>query len=175
MSSVTSPTETFETWFRSRHPQIPLPSAAAVLRLHAADATVPFIARYRKEETGGLDEVGIRNVVEAKESWDEVVKRQAYILEEIERQKKLTPALAAQIRGTFELAALEDLYLPYKQKRKTRAAAAREAGLEPLATWLWDAGHGAVVDDGPTSPESRALPFVDAEKGIADVDAALGG
>ncbi len=175
MSSVTSPTKTFETWFRSRHPQIPLPSAAAVLRLHAADATVPFIARYRKEETGGLDEVGIRNVVEAKESWDEVVKRQAYILEEIERQKKLTPALAAQIRGTFELAALEDLYLPYKQKRKTRAAAAREAGLEPLATWLWDAGHGAVVDDGPTSPESRALPFVDAEKGIADVDAALGG
>src|SRR4051794_16462401 len=156
MPSAVAPTETFETWFASHHPQIPLTSAAAVMRLHEGDATVPFIARYRKEETGGLDEVGIRQVIDAKESWDEIVKRQAYILEEIERQKKLTPALEAQIRATFELGALEDLYLPYKQKRKTKAVIAREAGLEPLATWLWDAGHGASADDGPTSPEARA-------------------
>ncbi len=175
MPSITSPTETFETWFAARHSQIPVTGAAAVLRLHAGGATVPFIARYRKEEIGGLSEVDIRDAIDAKESWDEIIKRQAYILEEIERQKKLTPALAVQIGGTFELAALEDLYLPYKQKRKTKAATAREAGLEPLAVWLWDAGHGAAVDDGPTLPETRALAFVDAEKGVADVDVALAG
>src|SRR6185436_4370491 len=127
----------------------------------------------RKEETGGLDEVGIRHAIEAKESWDAIVKRQAFILEEIERQKKLTPALDAQIRGTFDLAALEDLYLPYKQKRKTKAVMAREAGLEPLASWLWDAGHGTATSDGPTTPEARAAAFVNAERGVADVDAAL--
>jgi uncharacterized protein len=175
MSSVTTPAETFETWFASRHPQIALTSASAVLRLNAGDATVPFIARYRKEETGGLDEVAIRQVIDAKESWDEILKRQAFILEEIERQKKLTPELDAQIRATFELAKLEDLYLPYKQKRKTKATIAREAGLEPLATWLWDGGHGLLSEDGTMSPETRASAFVDAEKGIANVEAALAG
>src|SRR6185295_13434645 len=105
MASPPTATQTFETWFASRHPKIPLAGAAAVLRLAEGGATVPFIARYRKEETGGLDEVGIRQAIEAKESWDEIVKRQAFILEEIERQKKLTPALDAQIRGTFDLPA----------------------------------------------------------------------
>ena len=145
------------------------------MKLEAGGATLPFIARYRKEETGGLDEVGIRHAIEAKESWDEIVKRQAFILEEIDRQKKLTPALDAQIRSTFDLASLEDIYLPYKQKRKTKAVIAREAGLEPLASWLWDAGHGAPNDGGPATPEDRALPFVDVARGIADADAALAG
>jgi uncharacterized protein len=175
MTSARSAIQTFETWFASRHPEIPLAGAAAVLRLQTGGATVPFIARYRKEETGGLDEVAIRHAIEAKESWDEIVKRQAFILEEIERQKKLTPELAAQIKATFDLASLEDIYLPYKQKRKTKAVIAREAGLEPLASWLWDTGHGAPSDGGPAAPEERAAAFVDAEKGIADTEAALAG
>ncbi|HXI58044.1 MAG TPA: Tex family protein [Polyangia bacterium] len=165
----------FSSWFSSRHPQIPIASADAVLRLADGGATVPFLARYRKEETGNLDEVAIRQVLEAKESWDEIVKRQAFIVEEIERQQKLTPELKAQILGTFDLALLEDLYLPYKQKRKTKAAIAREAGLEPLAQWLWDCGHGVVQPEAGQTPQTFAASFVAADKGVADADAALAG
>ncbi len=93
----------------------------AVLKLAAEGATVPFMARYRKEQTGNLDEVAIQSTLDAKERWDELQKRQAFILEEIERQKKLTPELAEKIRTTFDAAALEDLYLPFKKKRKTKA------------------------------------------------------
>ncbi|HEY2902766.1 MAG TPA: Tex family protein [Polyangia bacterium] len=165
----------FSSWFSSRHPQIPLASADAVLRLAAGGATVPFIARYRKEETGNLDEVAIAAVLEAKESWDEIVKRQTFIVEEIERQQKLTPELKAQLLATFDLTKLEDLYLPFKQKRKTKAALAREAGLEPLANWLWDCGHGATKPAAGETPQSRAQAFVNGEKGVADGDAALTG
>src|SRR5262252_8220672 len=119
---------TFEAWLRQRHPAIPLTSASAVLKLSDGGATVPFIARYRKEETGNLDEVAIGQVIEAKETWDEIVKRQAFIVEEIERQGKLTAELRERLLSTFEPTALEDLYLPYKQKRKTKATVARDAG-----------------------------------------------
>ena len=171
---MSSPT-TFSTWFAARHPAIPLTSVTSVLRLTESGATVPFIARYRKEETGNLDEVAIRQVIEGKESWDEIVARQTFIVEEIERQQKLTPVLKDQILSTFDLTALEDLYLPYKQKRKTKAALAREAGLEPLAAWLWEGGHGsAPASDGET-PEARALAFCGGETGVADVAAALDG
>ena len=129
---------TFESWFAARHPQIPIVGATAVLRLAEGGATVPFIARYRKEQTGALDEVAIRAVIDGKESWDDIVKRQAYVVGEIERQGKLTPELRDKILGTFDMTALEDMYLPYKQKRKTKAVMAREAGLQPLADWLWN-------------------------------------
>src|SRR3954464_14400532 len=167
-------TMTFPSWFAAQHPQIPLPGAQAILTLAEGGATVPFIARYRKEQTGNLDEVAIRQVLETKERWDQLTKRQAFIVEEIGRQGKLTPELEAKVRGTFDAVALEDIYLPYKQKRKTKAQAAREAGLEPLAEWLWACGHGlAAAAGGP--PEARAATFVDAEKGIADAAAALAG
>src|SRR5262245_64264714 len=120
---------TFPDWFRERLPQISTASAAAVLKLAGEGATVPFIACYRKEQTGNLDEVAIRRVIDARESWDEIVKRQAFIVQEIERQGKLTPELAEHLRATFDLAVLEDLYLPFKQKRKTKATVAKEAGL----------------------------------------------
>ena len=165
----------FSDWFASRHPQIPLASASAVLELADGGATVPFIARYRKEQTGGLDEVAIRQAIEAKESWDEIVKRQAFIVGEIEGQGKLTDALKAQLLSTFDLTLLEDLYLPFKQKRKTKATIAREAGLEPLASWLWECGHGAIVPAAGETPEARAQAFCDAGKGIADAAAALAG
>jgi len=166
---------TFPIWFASRAPGIPLPSAAAVLRLSEAGATVPFMARYRKEETGNLDEVAIRQVLEGKELWDEIVARQKFIVEEIERQQKLTPALKEQLLGTFDLTVLEDLYLPYKQKRKTKAALAREVGLEPLATWLWECGHGTAQPAAAETPDVRALSFCGGESGVPDVAAALEG
>ena len=165
----------FPSWFATRHPQIPMTSAAAVLKLADGGATVPFIARYRKEETGNLDEVAIRQVIDAKEHWDEILKRQAFIVDEIERQGKLTPELKEQLLATFEMTVLEDLYLPYKQKRKTKATVAKEAGLEPLASWLWDCGHGIATPAPEETPETRALAFCDADKGVPDVAAALAG
>jgi uncharacterized protein len=163
---------TFPEWLAQQLPKVPRAGAEAILALAAGGATVPFIARYRKEQTGNLDEVAIRDVIDAKERWDEVVKRQAFIVEEIARQGKLTPELEARVRGTFDATALEDLYLPFKQKRKTKAQAAREAGLEPLADWLWACAH----DGGATeTPEARAAAFVDAGKGVADAAAALAG
>ncbi|MGK5086836.1 Tex-like N-terminal domain-containing protein, partial [Bdellovibrionota bacterium FG-2] len=74
----------FETWFRDLHPDIPIPGAQAILKLTAEEATIPFIARYRKEQTGNLDEVAIQKVIEGKETYDQVIKRQAFILGEIE-------------------------------------------------------------------------------------------
>ena len=168
---------TFPLWLAQQHPQFAQAGAQAgahaVLALAEGGATVPFIARYRKEQTGNLDEVAIRQVLDTKERWDDLVKRQAFIVEEIGRQGKLTPELEARIRGTFDSVALEDLYLPYKQKRKTKAETAREAGLGPLADWLWDCGHGA--DAGGETPEARAAAFVNSEKGVADAPAALAG
>src|SRR5437868_15122583 len=114
-------TVTFPDWLAQQHPGIPLGGARAILALAEGGATVPFIARYRKEQTGNLDEVAIRQVLDTKERWDDLVKRQAFIVEEIGRQGKLTPELETRIRGTFDSVALEDLYLPYKQKRKTKA------------------------------------------------------
>jgi uncharacterized protein len=166
---------TFESWMAVAQPGIPATGVAAVLRLAAEDATVPFIARYRKEQTGGLDEVAIRAVIDGKETWDGVCKRQAFITAEIERQGKLTPELRERIASTYDLAALEDLYLPYKQKRKTKAVLAREAGLLPLADWLWDCGHGTVKPGVGETPDGRASAFIDPEKNVADTDAALAG
>src|SRR5947208_12111794 len=169
---------TFPLWLAQQHPQFAQAGAQAgahaILSLAEGGATVPFIARYRKEQTGNLDEVAIRAVIDAKERWDDLIKRQAFIVEEIARQGKLTPELEATVRGTFDPVALEDIYLPYKQKRKTKAQAAREAGIEPLAEWLWACGHG-LTDAGGDTPEARAATFVDAEKGIADAAAALAG
>jgi uncharacterized protein len=170
-----TPPVTFPDWFAARHPKIPLRSATAVLRLAEGGATVPFIARYRKEETGGIDEVAIREIIEADELWKEIIARQTFICAEIERQGKLSPELKDQIVATFDLVALEDLYLPYKQKRKTKAALAREAGLEPLATWIWECAHGAATPAPGETPAIRAQAFCGGETGVADVDAALEG
>ena len=164
----------FETWLKAKHPEIPTRSAAAVLELASGGATVPFIARYRKEATGGLDEVAVENVLGSRKTWDEIVKRQAFVLEEIEAQGKLTPELKARLAATFDLPTLEDLYLPYKKKRKTKAVIAREAGLQPLADWLWDVGHEAAAA-GAETPDTRAAAFVSPEAGIADAAAALKG
>jgi protein Tex len=165
----------FESWFQNIHPEISIASAASVLGLVAEGATLPFIARYRKEQTGNLDEVAIQNIIDADERWNEIIKRQSFILEEIERQGKLTDELKEKILSTFNLEQLEDLYLPYKQKRKTKATMAKEAGLEPLADWIWDCGHGAQTAEPGQTLESYAGNFLNEEKGIKDAAAAIQG
>lgn len=165
----------FENWFQKNHPGIAVKSALAVITLAGEGATVPFIARYRKEQTGNLDEVAVQAVIDGKDGWDAILKRQTFILEEIERQKKLTPELKAKILAAFDLPTLEDLYLPYKQKRKTKAAAAKEAGLEPLAAWIWDVGHGSVTPEVGQTLEIWAETYRNPEKNIADGAAAIAG
>src|ERR1700726_925179 len=108
----------------------------AAVELLDSGATVPFIARYRKEATGGLDDEQLRTLTERLTYLRELEERRTAIIESIRTQGKLTGALAAQIMGAQTKARLEDIYLPYKPKRRTRAQIAREAGLEPLAELL---------------------------------------
>ncbi|MBC7523254.1 MAG: RNA-binding transcriptional accessory protein, partial [Flavobacterium sp.] len=105
----------------------------ATLKLLADDCTIPFISRYRKDQTGNLDEVEIENIAKLAKQYDEIVKRKESILKTIEEQGQLSADLKLKIEKSFDLQELEDLYLPYKKKKKTRADTARENGLEPLA------------------------------------------
>jgi uncharacterized protein len=141
---------------------------AAVVKLMAEGATVPFIARYRKEATGNLDEVQIRAIGERFEYVTELEARRSSVLAEIEKQGKLTPELAAKLRAVTTKAELEDLYLPFKPKRRTRAVIALERGLGPLADALW-----AQTERVPA--ETLAARFVAPEKEVPDVAAALAG
>jgi len=139
----------------------------AAVELLDGGATVPFIARYRKEVTGGLDDIQLRLLEERLRYLRELEDRRTAILDSIAEQGKMTDALRADILTADTKARLEDLYLPYKPKRRTKAQIAREAGLEPLALGL--------RDDPTLDPETFAASFVDAEKGIADTRAALDG
>ena len=105
----------------------------ATLKLLSDDCTIPFISRYRKDQTGNLDEVVIETIAKLSKQYDEIVKRKESILKTIEEQGQLSPELAKKIKDSFDLQEIEDLYLPYKKKKKTRADIARENGLEPLA------------------------------------------
>ena len=119
--------------FISHSLSLPLQSVSAVLTLLNEGCTIPFISRYRKERTGGLDEVQITNISELYDHLKELGKRKETILKTIREQEKLTPELEAKIRACMDSTELEDIYLPYKPKRRTRAQIAREQGLEPLA------------------------------------------
>ena len=109
----------------------------ATLKLLSEDCTIPFIARYRKDQTGNLDEVVIEDIAKLAKQFDEIVKRKASILKTIEEQGQLSSELKAKIDKCFDLQEIEDLYLPYKKKKKTRADVARENGLEPLAKLIF--------------------------------------
>jgi uncharacterized protein len=139
----------------------------AAVELLDGGATVPFIARYRKEVTGGLDDIQLRLLEERLRYLRELEDRRTAILDSIAEQGKMTDALRADILAADTKARLEDLYLPYKPKRRTKAQIAREAGLEPLATGL--------REDSALDPETFAAGFVDLEKGVADTKAALDG
>jgi len=121
---------------------VPLKSLVATIGLLDEGGTVPFISRYRKEATGNLDEVQIRAIQEKLEYFRELADRRETVLSTIQEQGKLTPELRAKIEATLEKNELEDLYLPYKPKRRTKASIAREKGLEPLAQYLWDQKPG---------------------------------
>jgi len=146
-----------------------------VLDLAAEGATVPFITRYRKERTGGLDEVAVRRALEAGELFEKILSRQRIIAESIERHATLTPELRERILATFDLDALEDLYHPYRQQKKNRALAAREAGLEPLADWIWNCGHGTETPQEGQTLELWAFTFRNEEKGVPDAKSAVEG
>ncbi|MGE8407490.1 MAG: Tex family protein [Pseudomonas sp.] len=139
----------------------------AAVALLDEGSTVPFIARYRKEVTGSLDDTQLRNLEERLRYLRELDERRASILSSIEEQGKLTPELAREIKLADTKTRLEDLYLPYKQKRRTKGQIALEAGLGELADGL--------LNDPQLTPETEAARFVDAEKGVADVKAALEG
>lgn len=130
-------------------------------------ATVPFIARYRKEVTGGLNDTQLRDLQEQLIYQRELEERRASILQALSDSGKLTEELERDIWAADTKQRLEDLYLPYKPKRRTRAQVAREAGLEPLAMMLWE--------DPMRDPETQAAAFVNPDKGVADVRAALDG
>ncbi|KES08959.1 transcription accessory protein [Streptomyces toyocaensis] len=139
----------------------------AAVELLDGGSTVPFIARYRKEATEMLDDAQLRTLEERLRYLRELEERRTAILESVREQGKLTEELAARIRGAETKARLEDIYLPYKPKRRTKAQIAREAGLGPLA-------EGLLADPG-VEPLAAAVAFVDADKGVADPQAALDG
>lgn len=139
----------------------------AAVTLLDEGATVPFIARYRKEVTDGLDDTQLRNLEERLRYLREMEERREVILKSITEQEKLTPELEKAIQEADTKTRLEDLYLPYKPKRRTKGQIAREAGLDPLAQQL--------LQDPTQDPDTLAAGFVDAEKGVADVKAALDG
>ena len=141
---------------------------AAVLALIAEGATVPFIARYRKERTGELDEVQIRAIAERAEALAELDKRRQTILASLTELGVLTPALARAVEAAATRTELEDLYLPFRPKRKTRASVARERGLAPLADRV-------LAQPRQGDPRQAARAFVDPAREVPDVDAALAG
>src|SRR5690349_20019857 len=147
---------------------LPHHSVGAVVKLLAEGATVPFIARYRKEATGGMDEVQIRTIEERRAYLLDMEERRQAILASIDEQGKMTDELRAKILACTTKAELEDVYLPYRPKRRTRATTASEKGLTPLAERIQ-----AQPTDG--NPATEAQAFVDAEKGVADVASALQG
>jgi uncharacterized protein len=148
---------------------VPMRGLVAVIELLNEGGTVPFIARYRKEATGNLDEVQIRDIEEKLAYYRDLVSRRETILASILEQGKLTDELKARIEATLDKSELEDLYLPYKPKRRTKATIAREKGLEPLALYLM------AQEVGPQSLLELAAGFVDAAKEVNSVEEALEG
>jgi protein Tex len=144
---------------------LPQKAIGNTLQLLSSGATVPFIARYRKEQTGGLDEVQIAQIRDLAKRYDEIETRKQTILNTVEEQGKLTPELKSRIADCYEMNVLEDLYLPYKQKRLTRGEKARKLGLEPLARMIMSQRGG--------DPEQMAERFVKGE--ITDGNMALNG
>jgi uncharacterized protein len=145
---------------------------ASALELFAEGATIPFIARYRKERTGEMDEIQLRDLADRHAYLTELEERKRSILSAIEQQGKLTDELRHKIETCLQKHELEDLYLPYRPKRRTRATIAREKGLEPLAAWIKSLNAPNVA---AASFEQAAVPYVSAEKGVATVAEALKG
>jgi protein Tex len=146
----------------------PPPKVEATLKLLEEGGTVPFIARYRKEATGNLDEVKIRDIDEKRLYYSELEERRAAILASIEKQGLLTDELKQKVQNAVTKSELEDVYLPFKPKRKSKARLAAERGLQPLAEYIWE-------QSGTESVEARAQEFVNLENNVNSLDEALEG
>src|SRR5688500_16091135 len=151
----------------SKEFSLPLKNVKAVATLLSEDATIPFISRYRKEMTGSMDEVMISKIRDRLEQLSELDKRREAIIASIEKQEKLTPELMQTIVMAATLAELEDIYLPFKPKRKTRASVAKEKGLEPLAQ--------KIFEQEKLNLEEAAAAFIDPQKGVQNIQEALDG
>ena len=151
---------------------LPLRNVSNALNLWLDGASVPFIARYRKEQTGSLDEVQLRDIFERYTYLDELEQRKAKIIKEISSQGKLTAELEAKLTACLNKTELEDLYLPYKPKRRTRATIARERGLAPLAEWIQAQNKPQVTS---IALNAEAKKYIDIEKGVDSSEQALAG
>ncbi len=156
----------------SQELKLNLPNVQNALALQAEGGTIPFIARYRKERTGEMDETNLRNLFERFEYLTQLEDRKSTVLKSIAEQGKLTDELKAKIEATLEKTELEDLYLPYKPKKRTRATVARERGLEPLADFIRSLN---VTESPAASLEDEATKFISSEKGVMTVEEALAG
>src|SRR5437867_728554 len=146
----------------------PVSRVETTIKLFEDGGTVPFIARYRKEATGNLDEVKIRDIDDRRHYYTDLEARRATVLASIEKQGKLTDELKASILATYNKNELEDLYLPYKPKRKTKASVAMERGLEPLAQYIWE-------QTGEQPVGEFAQQFINPEKEVPTIEAAIEG
>nr|WP_029192289.1 Tex family protein [Paenibacillus harenae] len=147
---------------------IPISKVKSAVGLLDEGNTIPFIARYRKEMTGELDENDLRSIEEKLQYMRNLEERKREVIRLIDEQGKLTDELQASINGSVKLQEVEDLYRPYRQKRKTRASVAKERGLEPLADWLWSQPRQG-------EPLGEAARYIDADKGVATAEDALQG
>ena len=142
----------------------------AVLQLLSEDCTIPFIARYRKDKTGNLGEVEIEQIQKLSKNFDEIQKRKESVLKSIEEQKKLTLELRAKIEKSFDLQEVEDLYLPFKKRRKTKADAAKEKGLEPLAKIIMAQKNSGDIDQTAQNYLNKEISSVEeALQGARDI------
>lgn len=168
------PDTSLEAWLKTRVKDVPGDAALAAAELLAQGATVPFLARYRKDATLGLDEAALRRVAAAREVFERMEARRAAILDVAERQKKRTPQLEERLLAASDLATLEDLFQPFR-KKKGPTVAAREAGLEPLADWIWNTGHGTETPQEGQTLELWAFTYRNPEKGVTDAALAIAG
>lgn len=141
----------------------------ATLQLLSEDCTIPFISRYRKDQTGNLDEVEIENIAKLSKQYDEIVKRKDSILKTIEEQGQLSAELKSKIQNSFDLQEIEDLYLPYKKKKKTRADVARENGLEPLAKIIMAQNNDEIEFEASKYITKNVVNEDDALQGARDI------
>lgn len=156
----------------AREFSLPLRNVNNALKLWQEGGTVPFIARYRKEQTGSLDEVQLRDIFARYTYLDELQQRKQKVVAEIESQGKLTAELAAKIASCLDKTELEDLYLPYRPKRRTRATIAKEKGLTPLADWIELQNKSRTAS---ISLSAEAQKYCDRQKGVENVEQALAG
>lgn len=173
MEKISTLSPDLKSFYSTKLPGISEKSIIAVINLVAEGGTVPFISRYRKDQTGNLDEVGVKGIIDTFEKWDTLEKRKVFVLEELTAQKNLTDELKTQITACDELRELEEIYRPYKKKKKTKAKIARDAGIGPLADWIWKIGQGELED--ATALEVKAKEFIKVDAGFATYEEVLRG